>query len=225
MKPKPGLLLAALCLAGPAAAAASVDLEAERAAVRRADSAMSEATARRDLAGFLAFLSDDVWFIPNGAETAAGRDGVARLWAALFQESGPTLTWRPTAADVASSGDLAYTRGEFESKGTDREGKPFTRTGRYLTVWRKQTHGSWKVAVDTSDLGPPPASTSGFRKTRDRGETAKAGDLDYAAGRFEATDAAGKPILRRGRYVEVRRRGPDGSWRVVASAATALPAP
>ncbi|PYQ15780.1 MAG: hypothetical protein DMF80_07745 [Acidobacteria bacterium] len=211
--------LAALCLAGPASPAAPVDLEAERAAVQRADSAMSEATARRDLAGFLAFLSEDVWFIPNGAETAVGRDGVARLWAALFQERGPTLTWRPTEPDVASSGDLAYTRGEFESKGTDREGKPSTRTGRYLTVWRKQVDGSWRVAVDTSDPGPPPAGSSGFQATRERGETAKAGDLDYAVGRFEATDADGKPILRRGRYVEVRRRGSDGGWRVVASAA------
>ncbi|PYQ21943.1 MAG: hypothetical protein DMF81_13800, partial [Acidobacteria bacterium] len=121
--------------------------------------------------------------------------------------------------DVASSGDLAYTRGEFESKGTDREGKPSTRTGRYLTVWRKQVDGSWRVAVDTSDPGPPPAGSSGFQATRERGETAKAGDLDYAVGRFEATDADGKPILRRGRYVEVRRRGSDGGWRVVASAA------
>jgi uncharacterized protein (TIGR02246 family) len=217
-------LLAALCLFAPASPGA-VDLDAERVAVQRADSAMSEATARRDLAGFLSFLTEDVWFIPNGAETAVGRDGVARLWAALFQQSGPTLTWRPTGADVAASGDLAYTRGEFESKGTDAEGKPFTRTGRYLTVWRKQADGSWKVAVDTSDPGPPPAGSSGFRRTSERGETSKAGDLDYAVGRFEASEADGKPILRRGRYVEVRRREPDGTWRVVATAATSLPAP
>ena len=67
-------------------------------------------------------------------------------------------------AQVAKSGDLAYTRGHFTMQSTD----PATTqqrndSGSYLTVWQKQADGSWKAVEDFITPGAPtaaaPAST------------------------------------------------------------------
>lgn len=65
------------------------------------------------------------------------------------------LTWQPTKVEVARSGDLGYTTGTYESKFHDKEGKPQTRRGRYVTVWRKDPAGRWKVVIDIGNQDAP----------------------------------------------------------------------
>jgi len=65
------------------------------------------------------------------------------------------LTWQPVKIDVAQSGDLAYSVGNWQLKGKDPSGNEVTRTGKYITVWRKQKDGSWKVVADTGTIDPP----------------------------------------------------------------------
>src|SRR5437667_12545589 len=49
-------------------------------------------------------------------------------------------------------------------------------------------------------------------------EVAKSGDLAYVSGTYEETmtDASGKPVNDRGKYVEVWEKQTDGTWKVVA---------
>jgi uncharacterized protein (TIGR02246 family) len=49
-------------------------------------------------------------------------------------------------------------------------------------------------------------------------EAAKSGDLAYVSGTYEETmtDASGKPVKDRGKYVEVWKKQADGTWKVVA---------
>ena len=149
------LLPALLVLA--AAAAPKPDVEAERAAIRAADIEMSDATVARNVDAFLAHLSEDVSFLPENGPTAAGKAAVRELWAAFFAPSGPTLSWQPTRAEVSQSGDLGVSTGAYELKARDPEGKPVTRRGRYLTVWRKHKEGSWRVVFDSGcSCAPPP---------------------------------------------------------------------
>jgi ketosteroid isomerase-like protein len=211
-----GLIL----VASPAAPA--VDIRAENLAVSRADTEMAAAAVGRDLKRFTGYLAEDVIFVPEGAPLAAGRQGVAGLWGDLFKEDGPSLTWRPTLSYVASSGDLAYTEGEFLSKGRTPEGKEASRTGRYVTVWRKQLDGSWRAVVDIGNRTKGPAAGAG-RQAVVRSETSESGELQYALSAYEseAKDATGKPVKRVGRYLMIKRRQPDGSWRVVVNADTA----
>jgi len=48
-------------------------------------------------------------------------------------------------------------------------------------------------------------------------EVAKAGDLAYVSGTYEdtTTDATGKPVKDRGKYVEIFKKQTDGSWKVI----------
>ena len=54
-------------------------------------------------------------------------------------------------AQVAAAGDVGYTTGAF---GLQANGQ--TEKGKYVTVWKKQTDGSWKIAEDifNTDTGP-----------------------------------------------------------------------
>ena len=49
-------------------------------------------------------------------------------------------------------------------------------------------------------------------------EVAKTGDLAYVSGTYEETmtDASGKPVKDRGKYVEIFKKQADGTWKVVA---------
>jgi len=67
------------------------------------------------------------------------------------------LTWTTTDAQMGPSGDMGYTWGHFEGHSKDAAGNPVTTSGRYITVWRKQSDGSWKVALDAGADEPAAA--------------------------------------------------------------------
>ena len=52
----------------------------------------------------------------------------------------------PSTADVG--GDLGYTIGTYHMEFQDPEGDLLAIDGKYMTVWKKQPDGTWKVAVD-----------------------------------------------------------------------------
>jgi ketosteroid isomerase-like protein len=57
---------------------------------------------------------------------------------------------------VAQSGELATTRGNYSIQTTDPATKKVrTDTGSYLTVWKKQADGNWKAVEDFVTPGVP----------------------------------------------------------------------
>jgi len=149
----PGLALFLLWL--PAAAHAQApDLQAAGQQIVKADADFAKSVADRNRERFLSFVADATTF--NGGTPAElhGRDAVMKDWEDFFNADGPTLTWVPTKGEVLGAGDLGYTTGRsvFRRKGED--GKIVERRGQYLTVWRKQPDGSWKVVFDTGSTLP-----------------------------------------------------------------------
>ena len=65
-----------------------------------------------------------------------------------------TLSWHANKVGVAHSGELGYTSGTYDFSIKDASGKTISDTGGYLTVWKKEADGAWKVLFDTynSDL-------------------------------------------------------------------------
>ena len=138
----------AFCATAPSAA----DRESARSALLRTDaefSKMSEAHGSAD--AFAAYVA------PEGivlAEYPAhrGLDAVRSQFGTA--PPGIRLTWKPGVADVAASGDLGYTVGTYEL----RSPAGLVRTGKYMTVWRKQPDGSWKFVADGGTPDPPLAT-------------------------------------------------------------------
>jgi len=102
-------------------------------------------------AAFLAFLADDaIVFQPgpvNGQEVWKKRP-----------EKGISLTWKPLFGAIARSADLAYTTGPAEWRHAKEGAKP-SGYGQFISVWKKQKDGGWKVALDVGSEVPGPAKS------------------------------------------------------------------
>lgn len=61
------------------------------------------------------------------------------------------LIWDPVNGEVAESGELGYTWGNWHLTNKDT-----TYYGNYFTVWKKQPDGKWKVLLDGGNSTPPP---------------------------------------------------------------------
>ena len=61
---------------------------------------------------------------------------------------------------VASSGELGYTSGTYDFSIKDASGKTISDKGKYLTVWKKEADGAWKVLFDTYNSDLLPASNA-----------------------------------------------------------------
>ena len=57
------------------------------------------------------------------------------------------LSWGPAYAFVAASGELGYTTGPYEMR-TEKAADPVAGRGHFVSVWRLQKDGAWKVVFD-----------------------------------------------------------------------------
>lgn len=111
--------------------------------------------AARGGAAFADWFADDGVALSNGAAPVVGRVAVAR--SAKWLPNDYQLTWTPTDALMGPSGDMGYTWGHFEGKSKDANGNPVTVSGRYMTVWRREKDGAWKVVLDAGANEPADA--------------------------------------------------------------------
>ena len=87
--------------------------------------------------------------------------GAIRDAMSVLDDPSFSLTWEPLGADVGTSGDLGYTWGRYRRSVTREDGENTVAEGKYLTVWKRDRNGVWKVAADIGNSGahePPPAA-------------------------------------------------------------------
>ena len=103
-------------------------------------------------AAFADWFAEDGVALGNGQAPAVGKVAIAK--SAAWDPKVYQLTWTPTDATMGPSGDIGYTWGHFEGHSKDANGNPVTTTGRYITIWRKQADGNWKVVLDAGANEP-----------------------------------------------------------------------
>jgi ketosteroid isomerase-like protein len=147
-----GIILLALAATAFAQAA---DLQAILDTLVKAEQAFARTAAEKGTrAAFLTCLAEDAVVFQPGP--VRGRE----VWEKAPATSPTTLLWRPVHAEVARSGHLGWTTGPWEMK--QRDSGAVTGHGTFLSVWKKQADGSWKVAVD---LGVRHGAPSGSAPT------------------------------------------------------------
>jgi len=100
---------------------------------------------------FLTFLADDaIVFRPQPVK--------AKPLYAQQQQIPGSLSWKPIHADMAASGDFGYTTGPFEYRKNPDSVKP-DGCGFYVSVWKKQSDGAWRVMIDAGINCPCPETT------------------------------------------------------------------
>ena len=146
-------------------AASASDTTAIEQALRDLDAQWSAAAGAKDLEKTISFYSENALVLPTNAPAATTKDAIRNTWKDLLASPGVAISWKTTKVEVARSGDIAYTTGTYELTVNDASSKPINDRGKYVEVWKKQTDGKWKVAVDiwNSDL-PPSAAAPAEKK-------------------------------------------------------------
>jgi ketosteroid isomerase-like protein len=131
------------------------DRERWKAKLMQTDAEFSRAAQTRGVGeAFAAYAAENATMMPVGESPAVGRAAIRKEFEGLPAEA--TLTWKPFAADVAGSGDLGYTLGDYEYRAPGPDGKMATHYGKYCTVWKKQADGRWKWVADIGNASPAP---------------------------------------------------------------------
>lgn len=115
----------------------------------------SQAVAAGGGKAFTTWFAEDAVTLNNGRPAIQGRGNIAAQ--ATWDPKDYQLTWVAEGAQMGPSNDMGYTWGTYEGRSKDKNGEPVVTTGRYITIWRKQPDGTWKVAMDASANGPPDA--------------------------------------------------------------------
>jgi ketosteroid isomerase-like protein len=139
-------------MVGPSAvrAAESGPAEAVRAMVESEKRFYQTGQEKGTRAAFLEFLADD------GIVFRPGPVNAKEAWGKR-PESGFDLIWEPTFAAIARSGDFGYTTGPARWRANKKEEK-FAGYGQFVSIWKKQKDGSWKVALDCGIENPEPTA-------------------------------------------------------------------
>jgi ketosteroid isomerase-like protein len=103
-------------------------------------------------AGFASWFAEDGVALGNGQPPSIGKVAIAK--SANWDPKTYQLIWTPTDAQMGPSGDMGYTWGHFEGRSKDAAGNPVVTTGRYMTIWRRQPDGNWKVVLDAGANEP-----------------------------------------------------------------------
>ncbi len=127
-----------------------------REGVMQADRDFSKMSAEKGLnTAFIAYAAENGVLLRPQSQPVVGRDNV-RMYMSRTSDKDVRLTRSPQFAEIAASGDLAYTYGTYVIETLDMDGKVVTSEGTYTTIWRKDEKGFWKYVVDTGNAGLRP---------------------------------------------------------------------
>ncbi len=143
---------AVVAFAGLACAHARVDRDAEKRALLQADADFDRDVAARGVEAWVAAFAAEGRMFPAGEAAIQGADSIREMMSALgdprVKPGELRLRWKPLFAEVSDDATLGWTfgnahgfgpRGEFRSK--------------YVTIWRKQPGGAWKIVADLGNPG------------------------------------------------------------------------
>lgn len=119
-----------------------------RASLIAADQAFAAATATNGLDGWMAAFDTAAIQMEPDVPFSPGLEAIRAAMAPAFADTSWRLTWVPTMAFASEAGDLGYTLGTWQSTRYNDSGRGQVTTGKYVTIWRKQADGGWKVVFD-----------------------------------------------------------------------------
>jgi uncharacterized protein (TIGR02246 family) len=102
-----------------------------------------------DIPAMSANFADDAVALMPGMPAMNGLAAIEEGWKGMFASM--TLNdMRFATDDIMLSDDVAVEHGTYNMTSTLKGAKPKTETGKYLTVWRRQADGSWRIVRDMS---------------------------------------------------------------------------
>jgi ketosteroid isomerase-like protein len=127
-------------------------MEAWKEELMAADRAFRDATALDGANGWVSFFSEDGAMIAEGIGEIRGKEAIYSRMEAGFADPDFSLNWEPYRAEISQGGDLGFTVGRYETRRGQGDEAVVLGRGIYVSIWRREAQGGWKVLMD---LGNP----------------------------------------------------------------------
>lgn len=118
-----------------------------------ADRAFARETAARGVDGWVEAFAPDGAMVSGDGEIV-GHAAIREAMAGFLGDPEIEFRWEPERAEAAPAGDWGFTIGRYTVRrrpaaaGAEPE---LLERGRYLTVWRREDDGRWRVVADIGD--------------------------------------------------------------------------
>jgi uncharacterized protein (TIGR02246 family) len=94
-----------------------------------------------------AIFTDDAVMLSQGGRVFKGRQQIFERQKEAMQSVNRPIKVSVITVKIWLDGDAAYETGKYKYEYTEK-GKPVTEAGRYVTIWKRQNDGSWKLSMD-----------------------------------------------------------------------------
>ena len=126
-----------------------MDLERERERLLERDAEWAALSSQgQDVDRILSFWTDDARVIAPGLPAFTGKTALRSYVEGALAIPGFHITWITSEARLSPDGQLAYLLSTNAVTIGGPEGQPVTTSGRAVTVWRRESDGTWRCAVD-----------------------------------------------------------------------------
>ncbi len=146
-----------LLLAGPATAGKAADVEAFKAAVQDTFDKYSIAMNAENSDLWILLWDENGMQMPPGAPAVVGKPAIEKG----IRGSHQALDWEEftiNLEEVQVAGDWGYARGTYSLFVTPKAGgETASDHGKWLTIFKRQPDGSWKIFRDCSNSNGPPS--------------------------------------------------------------------
>jgi uncharacterized protein (TIGR02246 family) len=147
------LLLLATCLSALAEQENKNDpaLADARKAIDKGNAQWVEAWTKADASLITSLFAEDGVLMRRNGKLSKGPKEIFEAMKPVMESAGKGVKATVNTVDVWLNGDTAYETGTYSYKYQEK-GKPVTDEGRYVTIWRRQSDGTWKII---GDMGVP----------------------------------------------------------------------
>lgn len=125
-----------------------VDVDAARSELTAVERELSNATSSGDIArGYSRYLMDESRMHRDSLSPILSKKAIANF---ISSQQLKKISFETIGVGVAQSADLGYSYGKYEIEKTSGIEK-----GYVVRVWKRDSHGQWKIVADVANALPP----------------------------------------------------------------------
>jgi ketosteroid isomerase-like protein len=132
-----------------------MDIAREKSQLLRRDAEWAAvASEGRDVECILSYWTDDAVVLPPDMRTIIDKAALRQYVESSLQIPGFRITWSSTDVALSPDAQLAYLVSGNAITTDAMDGRPVTTYGRAITIWRRDSEGQWRCAVDIWNAEP-----------------------------------------------------------------------
>lgn len=121
-----------------------------RSAIDRGNALWADAWTKGDAAAVAALFAEDGKFLSSSGKIYKGHEQILNLYINAMKGIGTEIKGMKVTVETTNvwlDGDMVYETGKY-GYNYEENGKPTVEAGKYVTIWKKQKNGEWKLFMD-----------------------------------------------------------------------------